>query len=101
MDIASSIAQLFVVIGILVFMVNVIVQLTKTFIPIKTDLYVLIVSISVSVIGYFLYVSYSNLPITWYCVVAAIFAGFLVCYIAQNGWEKFIQLWEQSQKKDS
>ena len=98
MELTSMLATLFVVIGALVFLVNVIVQVTKQFVPIKTDFYVLILSIILSIISYFVYIGYTGSSFVWYYFVAAVFLGFLVCYVAQNGWEKFIKLWEESQK---
>ena len=99
MDITSIMATLVIIVGILVFLVNVIVQVTKELVPIKTDYYVLGLSIILSVLSYFVYLGYSGSGFIWYYLVAAIMVGFFVCYVAQNGWEKFIKLWEQSQKK--
>lgn len=98
MDIADSITLLVVLIGILVFVVNVIVQVTKGLVPIKTDYYVLGLSIVLSVLSYLVYASYTGSPFIWYYVVASIIVGFFVCFVAQYGWEKFISLWEQSKK---
>lgn len=94
----TSIADWVVIVGVLVFLVNVIVQVTKEMVPIKTDYYVLGLSIILSVLGYFVYLGYSSSRFVWYYLVVAIIVGFFVCYVAQNGWEKFIRLWEQSQK---
>ena len=98
MEIADSITLLVIVMGVLVFMVNVIVQVTKGLVPIKTDYYVLVVSIVLSVLSYLVYASYMGSAFIWYYVVASIIMGFFVCFIAQYGWEKFISLWEQSKK---
>lgn len=98
MDLANIIAILIFIIGILVFLVNVIVQVTKGMIPVKTDYYVLGVSIVLSVLSYLAYAAYTGSPFIWYYLVAAVIVGFFVCFVAQNGWEKFIKLWEESKK---
>lgn len=100
MDITSVVSILVVIIGVLVFLVNVIVQVTKELIPVKTDYYVLGLSVFLSMLSYFVYVAYTNSGFIWYYLVAAIIVGFFVCYVAQNGWEKFIRLWEQSKKQE-
>lgn len=99
MDLTDVIVTLVVIVGVLVFLVNVIVQVTKDMIPIKTDYYVLGLSVFLSMLSYLVYVAYSSSKFIWYYLVAAVVVGFFVCYVAQNGWEKFIKLWEESQKK--
>ena len=99
MEISNFLATLFIVMGVLVFLVNVVVQVTKEMVPIKTDYYVLGVSILLCVLSYLVYIGYTSTPFAWHCLIASVILGFLVCYVAQNGWEKFIKLWEQSQNK--
>ncbi len=99
MELTNFIAMLFIVMGVLVFLVNVIVQVTKEMVPIKTDYYVLGISILLSVLSYFIYIGYTSSSFIWYYLIASVILGFFVCYVAQNGWEKFIRLWEQSQER--
>ena len=93
-----SIEQLLLVMGILVFIVSAIVEVTKQLIPVKTDYYVLSLSVFLSVLSYFIYISYSTSAFIWYYLVGSIVLGFLVAYVSMFGWEKFIKLWEQSRR---
>lgn len=101
MDLTNTMAILVLIIGALVFLVNIIVEVTKNILPIKTDFYVLGLSIILSVVSYFIYLGYTATTFVWYYLIAAIFVGFFVCYVAQNGWQKFIRLWEEAQKDHS
>lgn len=93
-----NVESLLLIIGVLVFLVSAIVEVTKNIIPIKTDYYVLGLSIFLSVISYFIYVSYSLSTFIWYYLFGAVILGFLVAYISMFGWEKFIKLWESTRR---
>ncbi|PHV71922.1 hypothetical protein CS063_00120 [Sporanaerobium hydrogeniformans] len=93
-----SIEQILLLMGVLVFLVTAVVEVTKKLVPIKTDYYVLGVSVLLSVLSYLVYVSYNKAAIIWYYIVGAITLGFLVAYVSMFGWEKFIKLWEQSRR---
>lgn len=88
----------FFIIGILATIVSIITEDTKNIGFLKkipTDLEVLILSIGLTVILFFAYVSYANIIIKWYLVVGAILGGFLVAFIAMYGWSKFSELWQR------
>ena len=93
-----NVETILVVMGVLVFLVSVIIEVTKQLVPIKTDYYVLGLSVFLSVLSYFIYISYNTSTFIWYYLIGAIVLGFLVAYVSMFGWEKFIKLWEQSRR---
>lgn len=96
-----NLETIILVMGILVFLVNVIVEVTKNIYPLDqmhTNYYVTVLSIVLTVISYFMYLSYSGSTFIWYYPIIAVVVGFLVAYIAMLGWEKLIKLWQQSKK---
>lgn len=97
-----STATLILVLGVLVFLVNLIVEVTKNLWPldqVHTNYYVTGLSIVLTVLSYFIYLSYTSSKFIWYYLVAAIICGFMVAYLAMFGWEKLIKLWQDSQKR--
>ena len=96
-----NIATLIFIFGILVFLVNVIVEITKTIFPfnqVHTNIYTLVLSISLTVLSYFVYISYSCSKFIWYYLFAAVIVGFLVAYVAMMGYDKLIKKWKESQR---
>lgn len=96
-------AFIIVVLGMLVFAVNVITEVTKNIWPldqVHTNYYVTVLSIVLTVLTYFVYLSYTNSKFIWYYMFAVIVSGFIVAYLAMFGWEKLIKLWQDSQKGD-
>ncbi len=94
-------ATLILILGILVFIVNVIVEVTKSLYPlnqIRTNYYVTALSIVLTILTYFVYLSYTASKFIWYYLIAFIVAGFIVAYLAMFGWDKLIRLWQDSQK---
>ena len=97
-----NMATLILVLGVLVFVVNVVVEVTKNLWPldqVHTNYYVTGLSIVLTVLSYFIYLSYTSSKFIWYYLVAVIMAGFIVAYLAMFGWEKLIKLWQDSQKR--
>ena len=95
--------QLVIFLGIVVFLVNVVVEVSKNVWPldqVHTNYYVTGLSILFTVIGYFVYSTYFALGFVWYYLVGAIILGFIAAYLAMFGWEKLIQLWHQSKKEE-
>ena len=89
---------LFGVLGGLVFLVQLIVQLTKEFPKIRavpTKLWAIIVSLFVTEALLFVYLTWSNIAILWYYPVLAIFAAFVVSYISTYGWDSLHELWKR------
>jgi hypothetical protein len=98
-----NMAFIIVVLGMLVFAVNVITEVTKNIWPldqVHTNYYVTVLSIVLTVLTYFVYLSYTNSKFIWYYMFAVIVSGFIVAYLAMFGWEKLIKLWQDSQKGD-
>lgn len=96
-----NIAMIILLIGILTFTVNVIVEITKGVYPLNqvhTNYYVVGLSLMLSILSYFIYLSYSKAAFIWYYLVAAIVIGFIVAYCAMFGWEKLIKLYQESTK---
>lgn len=98
-----DIGLLILCLGILVFAVNVIVEVTKNLFPLDqmhTNYYVTGLSIVLTVLSYFIYLSYTSSKFIWYYLIAVVIAGFIVAYLAMFGWEKLIKLWQDSNKKE-
>lgn len=89
------------VVGVLAFFMTIVTQLTKDFIPkvIPTKLYVLLLSLVVTVAGILCFLQYKNIEIKFYIVVGAIALGFIVAFIATYGWEEFKELKDRFVKK--
>lgn len=86
------------VLGGLVFLVQLIVQLTKEFPKIRTvptKLWAIIVSLCVTETLLFIYLAFSGIALLWYYPVLAIFVAFVVSYISTYGWESLSELWKR------
>lgn len=95
--------QLVIFLGVVVFLVNVVVEVSKNVWPldqVHTNYYVTGLSILFTVIGYLVYLGYYGLDFVWYYFVGAIILGFIAAYLAMFGWEKLIQLWQRSKKEE-
>jgi amino acid permease len=102
--IISSAMILLTIAGVLVCLVHLITQVVKNLGPLKeihTNFIVVILSVILTLLMYFIYVSYTKSPIVWYLVVGAFFGGFVVAYIAMFGWNKLIDEWKNSKKPDN
>lgn len=78
------------VLGALAFMVSLITELLKDMPGIKkmpTKAFVILVSLIVTVAALLIYVAYARVMLLWYYVVLAVFAAFVVAYIAMYGWD--------------
>lgn len=93
-----NLTTLIMVIAVLAFIVSVFTEVTKDINILKkipTDLQVLTVSVLLTVLSYFAYVSYSNAKVIWYYIVGSIIIGLFVAFVAMYGWDKFSQLWDR------
>ena len=81
-------------VGALSFFVSLVAQLTKEFIPkvIPTKLYVLILSVVVTMSVVLCYLSYKAMPIKLYLIVGSFALSFVVAFIAIYGWDEFKEL---------
>lgn len=83
-------ASLVTLVGAVAFFVSVVVQLTKEFIPkkIPTKLYVLGVSLIVTIVGTLALFQMRGAEIKFYTIVGSIALSFVVAFVACNGWEE-------------
>ncbi len=99
--ILSNMTLLIGIIGMLAFMVSMITQVFKgvgVFAKIPTDLFVMVLSIGITVTAFVAYMQYIQQTIIWYMILAAIMAGFVVAFVAMFGWEKAVELWKRFYK---
>lgn len=83
------------VLGALAFMVSLITELLKDLPGIKkvpTKAFVILVSLVVTVAALLIYVAYIDIILLWYYVALAVFAAFVVAYIAMYGWDTLKEL---------
>ena len=81
--------------GALAFMVSLITELLKDMPGIKkmpTKAFVILVSLVVTVAALLIYAAYVNAVLLWYYVALAVFAAFIVAYIAMYGWDTLKEL---------
>ena len=85
------------IIGVLGFFVSLIVQLTKGFIPkkIPTDLFVMVISLIVTMFALVMFIQWKDIAAEWYYYVLGIFGSFVVAFLAMNGWSKLKELWSR------
>lgn len=102
MDIATYITTLVTIIGVLVALVNIIVEVVKkaTWDKIPTSLLAVIVSITLTLIAFFAWASYTGLTILWYYIAAAIIVGFMVAYAAMFGFDKLKEILTNLRKSE-
>ncbi len=84
--------------GVLVavaFAVNIIVQLTKEFIPLPTKLWCILVAITVN-LSVLTFCSVSGIAkVNAAGVIFSVFAGFIVAYVAMYGFDTLKELWQR------
>lgn len=87
--------------GVLAFIVSVIVQITKGLIPKKvpTEIFVMAVSVITTYAGLAILSGFNGTKYDSYIYILALFISFVVAFLAMNGWEKLMQLWDRFNKK--
>lgn len=68
---------------------------------IPTSLQVLVLSIVVCVLAFFMFISYMNIQFAWYYLVAVIFISFIVAIITAKGWDFFINIIKRFWRRDT
>ena len=84
------------VLGVLVFFVQLVVELTKSLPKIRavpTQLWAIIVSLIISETALFVYVAWAGVSLLWYYPVFAIFTALVISYISTYGWDSLYKLW--------
>lgn len=81
---------------LLVFAVNIIVEVTKRLFPkVPTDIVVFIVSIVVTGLALVIVAAIMEITIMWYYAVGAVVLGIFVAYAAMFGFDKFKELYDR------
>lgn len=90
MVMTEYIPMLLTVTGVLVVVVNIIVQVIKPFTVryISTNFVAVLISMAVTLVAFFAWCAIKGIPITWYMVAGAIVLGFFVAYAAMFGFDK-------------
>lgn len=87
------------VLALLVFGVNIIVEVIKKAFPKVPTTYVAIgVSVVLTMGAFFGWVSWKGLAVQWYCIAAAFVFGIFVAYAAMFGFDKFKDALEKLEK---
>ncbi len=95
---ASTFISILTVIGVLALIVSIITEVIKGVTILKKiplNLQVIVLSLLLTLISYFAYISYSGTAIVWYYIVADVIAGFVVAYVALYGWSKLADLYKK------
>lgn len=89
------------VIGALAFFVSIVTQLTKELIPkcIPTKLYVIIISLVVTISAVLSLFQIKGVEIKFYLIVGSVALSFVVAFIACYGWDEFKALKDRFLKK--
>ena len=81
---------------LLVFTVNIIVEVVKRLVPkTPTDLVVFIVSILVTVLALYIVATIMEITVMWHYAVGAVVLGIFVAYAAMFGFDKFKELYNR------
>lgn len=102
MNLFTDLTQLFLVIGLLAFMVSVITEVTKQikwFDKIPTAFEVMVLSLILSPLTLLGLASYYNIMLEWYMVAGSFVIAFVVALIAMDGWERVTELFSRFVKK--
>lgn len=94
----SHASQLLIVVAVICTLISVITEFTKEigFLNrIPTTLQVLVLSIVICVITFFMYLSYADITFVWYYLVAVIFAAFFVAIVCCKGWDYLVAIWKR------
>ena len=81
----------------LAFVVNIIVEVTKDFIPVPTKAWAMIVSCVVSVSALFIASAYDVLPLNASNIILSVLGSFIVAYVSMYGFDTFKDLWNRFQ----
>ena len=97
-----NMTTIILIMGVLVFLTNAIVEVVKQVFSIKGEEAINKVALGVAmlltVVSYFIYIGYTASNFVWYYLVGAIILGFIVALVAMLGWDKVIKMWQQSKK---
>ena len=90
------------IIGLLVFLTNVIVEVIKQVFSVSgannLNRIALGTAMSLSIVSYFIYIGYSKSAFIWYYFLGSVILGFIIALIAMVGWDKVISLWKAANR---
>lgn len=100
MDYSTLIGQILLIVGIMTVFVNIITEVMKKSISWissskRINIFVLILSVILSVGVFIAYWQYKGMVLTWYMIAAFIIIGFMVAYAAMFGYDKLIALFKK------
>jgi len=86
----------FAIMAGMVFVTNIIVQVTKNlFAKLPTNYLTIVVSILVTVLALFIAAEIMEITVMWYYAVGAVVLGVFVAYAAMFGFDKFKEAWDK------
>lgn len=95
--------KIITVAGIMVFLVQLTIQLIKNLPGISkvpTDIVTMVLSVIYSEMALVIYGQYTQQAFAWYYYVGTFFGGLVVAYVAMFGWSKLKELWDRSKKSE-
>ena len=97
MDSVLNLSVILSIVGVLVVLTNIITQVLEkvTWEKMPTNILVVIISMTLTLVAFFAYCQINAIVITWYMVVAAVILGFLVAYAAMFGFDKLKEVLNQ------
>lgn len=104
MDYMAIISQVLMIVAVLTIFVNIITEVLKnSFGFLKgskmINIFVLILSLVVTVAVFIAYWQIKQLEITWYIIAAFIVIGFMVAYAAMFGYDKLMKYFQKEGDK--
>lgn len=94
MGIATIISTMIAVIGVLVALVNIVVEVLKKVLwdKVPTNALAVIVSMILTLLAYFAWAAYTGATVIWYMVVGVVVVAFMVAYAAMFGFDKLKEI---------
>ncbi len=88
-----------IAIGALAFLTSVITQVIKEMPGLKniqTNAVALVIALVLTVLAVVILCIYLQMVITWYYIVGAVVAAFIVYLVATGGWERVYDMWNRT-----
>ena len=98
MNLTFDLTEVLGIIMAISFLVNIIVQLTKGFIPFPTKLWCILVSIAVMMASLYVGITFGMMEANGASIIFCTFGSFIVAFIAMYGFDTFRELWERFKK---
>lgn len=100
---SEIVSQLFIIIGVLVAIVNIITEVAKKLYKFKEagaiNLFVTSISILLTCLTFVAYWQIKGLEFTWYLYVTFVIIGFMVAYAAMFGFDKLLSYFKDLRGK--